>query len=78
MIVDKLHARYSTPHGRLYLQSKFDSLNLDDFMARHQIQMRKNVYAIWLNTSDKIRPQLVDGFHTESNKMRYFQNAVLG
>ena len=38
MGVDKLRARYNTPHKKLSPQSEVDSLNLDEFMARHQIQ----------------------------------------
>ena len=34
-VVDKLRARYNTPHRKLSLQSEVDSLTFDDFMARY-------------------------------------------
>ena len=41
MVVDKLHARYNTLHRKLSLHSEVDSLNFDEFTARHQIQDEK-------------------------------------
>ena len=78
MVVDKLRARHDTPHRKLSLQSEIDSLNFDEFMARHQIQDEKELLRRMVEYLNNITPQLVDCFYTESNKMRYLRNAVLG
>ena len=78
MVVDKLCARYSTQHRKLPLQSEVDSLNYDDFMARHQIQYEKEFLRRTVEYLNNNTTQLVDGFHTESNKTRFLLNAVLG
>ena len=70
MIVDKLRARYNTPHRKLSLQSEVDSLDFDEFMTRHQIQYEKECLPRMVEYLNNITPQLVDGFHTESNKIR--------
>ena len=41
MVFDKLHARFNTTYRKLSLQPEIDSLNIDDFMVRHQIQDEK-------------------------------------
>ena len=38
MFVDKLRVEYNTPLRKISLQSEVDSLNLKEFMSRHQIQ----------------------------------------
>ena len=78
MVVDRLRARYNTPHRKLSLQSEVYSLNLDDFMVRHQIQDEKECLRRMVEYLDNNIPQLVDCFHTESNKIRYLRKAVLG
>ena len=65
MIVDKLRARYNTRHMKLSLHSEVDSLNLDEFMARHQIQYKKEYLCPMVKCFNNIAPKLVDGFHTE-------------
>ena len=78
MVVDKLRARKNTPHRKLPLQSEVGSLDFDDFMAVTRYKMRRNLYPVWLNTSTISYHTFVDGFHTESNKVRFLLNAVLG
>ena len=41
MIIEKLRARYSTPHRKLSLQSEVDSLKFNELMARRKIQDEK-------------------------------------
>ena len=43
-----------------------------------QMQNEKNVPRSIVEYLNNITPQLVEGFHTESNKIRYLRNAVLG
>ena len=78
MVVDKLGERYNKQHGKMSLQSEADSLNLDGFMFRYQVQDEKEFLRCMVEYLYNIIPQLVDGFHAESNKMRYLRNAVLG
>ena len=78
MVVDRLRARYSTPHRKLSVQSEVDSLNFDEFMTCHQIQNKKKCLRRIVEYLNNITPQLVDVFHTESNKIRYLRNAALG
>ena len=78
MFIDKLGARYNTPHRKLSLRSEVYSFNFDDFMARQQIQDEKEFLCCTADYLKNITPQLVDGFHTESNKIRYLRSAVLG
>ena len=47
-------------------------------MARQQIQDEKECLRSMVEYLNNITPQLVDGFHTESNKIRYLRDAVLG
>ena len=70
MVVDKLRARYNKPNRKLSLQSEIDSLNFDDFMVCHQTQDEKECLRRMVAYINNITPQLVDGFHTESNKIR--------
>ena len=60
------------------LQSEIDSLMFYDFMARHRIQDEKEGLRRIVEYLNNITPQLVEGFHTESNKLRYLRSAVLG
>ena len=69
MVVDKLHARYNTPHRKLSFQSKVDSLNFDEFVARHQIQDEIECLRPMVKYHNNTTPQILDGFHTESNKI---------
>ena len=78
MVVHKLRARYNTPHRKLSIQSMVDSLNVDEFMARHQLQEQKECLRQMVEYLNNIIQQHVDGFHTESNKVRHLRNAVLG
>ena len=78
VVDDKLRARYNTPHRELSLQSEVDSLNFDDFMVHHLIQDEKECLHCMEEYLNNITSKLVDGFHTESNKIRYLRNAVLG
>ena len=68
---------YNTPHRKLSLQSEVDSLNFDDFMVRHLIQNEKEHLRQMVEYLNNITRQLVDGLHTESNKIRYRFNAFL-
>ena len=46
-------------------------------MVRFQIQDEIEYLCCRLGYLYNIKPQTVDGFHTESNKIRYFLNTVL-
>ena len=46
-------------------------------MAPYQIQDEKEYLRRMVEHLNNITPQLVDGFYTESNKIRYLRNAVL-
>ena len=76
-VVDRLCARYNLPHRKVSLQSEVDSLNFADFMVRHHMQDEKERLGRIVEYLNKITPQLVNDFHTESNKIRYLRNAVL-
>ena len=78
MVADKLRARYNTLHRKLPLQSEVDSLDFDDFMARHPIQDEKECLRRVDEYINNITSKLVDGFHSESNKIKCLRNAVLG
>ena len=69
MIVDKQRARYNTAQWKLSLQSEVDSLNFDEVMPRDQIQDEKECIRQIVEYLNNITPQLLDGFHTESNKI---------
>ena len=60
------------------LQSEIDSLTFDDFMARHQIQDEKEGLSRIVEYLKYVTPQLFEGFHNESNKVRYLRNEVPG
>ena len=78
MVVDKLRARYNTIDRSSCFQSEADSLNFDEFMVHHQIQDEKRYLRRMVEYLNNITPQLVDGFHTESNNVRYLRDALLG
>ena len=77
MVVDKLRARYNTPHREFYLQFEADSLSFDEFMTRNQIQDVEKCLRGIAEYLNNITPELVDGFRTESHKIRYLRDAVL-
>ena len=78
MAAGELRAIYNTPHRNLSLQSEVDSVNYDEFMAGLQIQYEKEFLRRMVEFLINITPQLVDGFHIESNKKRFPRNEVLG
>ena len=78
MIIDKLREGYDTPHRKLSPQLEVDSVNQDEFIARHQIQYEKEYIGRKVVYLNNVTPQLVDGFHTEANKIRYLHYAILG
>ena len=78
MVVDRLRERYYTPHRKLSLQSEVYSLSVNDFMVRHQIQDEKECLRRMVVYLNEITPQLVNGFHTESNKIENLSNTVFG
>ena len=47
-------------------------------MACHQIRDEKEGLRLIVKCLKNITPRLVEGLHTESNKIRYLRNAVLG
>ena len=77
-VFDKLCTRYNTPHRKISLQSEVESLSLDDFMIHHQVHDKKEFLHHIVEYPNNITQQLVDGFHTESNQVRYLCNAVTG
>ena len=60
------------------LQPKKIHLHLTTLWYRHQIQGEKEGLERIVEYLNNITPLLVEGFHTESNKIRYLRNAVLG
>ena len=69
IVVDKLRARYNTPHRKLSLQSEVDSINFEDFIAHHQVRDEKECIRRMDEYLKNITTQLEDGFHIESNKI---------
>ena len=76
-LVDKLHTRYNTPNGKFSVQLEDDSLNFDRFMTYYQIKDDKECLRYMVKYLNNITPQLVDGFRTKSNKVRYLGDSIL-
>ena len=47
-------------------------------MTRHQIKDEKECLNCMIEYLNNIARQLVDGFHTESNKIRHLRKSILG
>ena len=54
----------------MFLLSEIDSLILENLMTRIQIQDKKEGLRRTVEYLDNIVPQVVEGFHTELNKIR--------
>ena len=67
-----------TPTSKATTPLRIDFLNLDDVMARHRIQYEKVGIRCIVEYPDNATSQLVERFHTGSNKIRFLRNAVLG
>ena len=78
MVVDNLRARFNTPHRKLFLQSEVNSLNFDVLVVRNQIQDEKGCFLPMVEYLKNITVQLLDGFYTKRNKMRYLRSDILG
>ena len=78
MIVDNLCTKLDTPHKELFFLSEIDFQNFDYLMVCHQIQDKKRCQCCLAEYLNNIASLLLNGFHTESNKMKCLRNAALG
>ena len=78
IFVDKLQARYNTHDRKLFLQSEIDSLKFDESISCSKINDKKKRLLWMVEYLSNTTPQLVNGFHTESNKIRYLCDGVFG